>query len=89
MAIEKLNPMIRPNSVRIAVIIVAKSPRSFSSRLRRLFRKKTPIRTEIHNATRERLKTRDENLSTWLMWRILQFKPGQFTASVRVPEEIS
>jgi hypothetical protein len=89
MAIEKLNPMIRPNSVRIAVIIVLKSPLSFSARLRRLFRKKTPICTEIHSTTRERVKTKDENRSTWLMRRILQFKPGQFTASCGVTEEIS
>jgi hypothetical protein len=55
---EKLNAMIRPSKVRVAVSTVAKSVRSTSSRGRDLLRQKTPICAESHNTTRDNTKTR-------------------------------
>jgi hypothetical protein len=81
MAIEKLNPMMRPRSVKMAAIIMPKSSRSFAPKLMRLLRKKTPICTESHNATREIAKTRYDCLIIWFICCNLLSCSGQFTAS--------
>jgi hypothetical protein len=55
---EKLNAMIRPSKVRVAVKTVDKSIRSTSSSGRNLLRKKSPICEESHITMRDITKTR-------------------------------
>jgi hypothetical protein len=56
-SIEKLNPMTRASSVKVAATIRSRSWCACSSRLSCLLRRKSPIRAESHIMKKERTKT--------------------------------
>jgi hypothetical protein len=67
LAIEKLNPMIRPSGVKVADTTTPKSSRSASSASRRRLRKETPMRAESYSTTGENTKTKSGYLNIGIM----------------------
>src|SRR5271169_4743114 len=88
MAIEKLKPMMRPRSVRVAATMRSRSWRTPSSISSCRLRNKTPIRTESHIIKKERAKTRYGDLIRLFMCCSLVYSSGHLVAYFRETNRI-
>src|SRR5579863_1932662 len=64
MAIEKLNPMMRPRSVSVEARISSRSRQTSGSIFWRRLRKRTPTQTESHSTKKEKARARNGDLNS-------------------------